>query len=165
MGCFGSKESTKKVNKLETSDEGNERPKKELSLRKQISQKKLAKEPSLAKQSSLRKDSSQQEVGLKSEKPKDETSVVSSIPPTEAKEVEETRKDVNIIINENFDWGDAQDTRTESEMNGEGPRTPTPSPSPSLRKKSPVPQLRGQRRLSEGINSDITFQIILRHIF
>ena len=165
MGCIGSKPSTKKDKDLETSLTGNEKPTKELSLWKQLSQKKeatLTKEPSLAKQPSLRKKepslrkkSSQGE--LKSERSKDETSAPASSHPSVDKEVEE---DVNIIINENFEW-DAQDTRTTSEKERELPRTPTPSPSPSLR-KSPAFQMRG-RRLSEG-NSDIILLLLMRHI-
>ena len=145
MGCIGSK---KKDNDLETPLTGHETPTKQLSLRKQLGQKKeatLTREPSLAKSPSLqKKDPSQGE--LKSDRSKDETSV--------DKEVEvATREDVNIVINENFDWDAlAQDTRTTSEKERELPRTPTPSPSPSLR-KSPGFQMRG-RRLSEG-NFDI----------
>ena len=143
---------------------GNEKPTKELSLWKQLSQKKeatLTKEPSLAKQPSLlkkepslRKKSSQGE--LKSERSKDEKSVPASSHPSVDKEVEVAKDDVNIIINENFEW-DAQDTRTTSEKERELPRTPTPSPSPSLR-KSPAFQMRG-RRLSEG-NFDINLLLL-----
>ena len=157
MGCLGSKHSMKKDNDLETLCAETEKPTRQPSLRKQPSQKKvqtLAKEPSLAKQPSLLKKeaSLQKESGqgeLNTEKSKD------SVPPREDKEVEVMRGDVNIVINENFDW-EALDTRTKSEINGELPRTPTPSPSPSLR-KSPAFQ-RGQRRLSEG-NSVFTFFI------
>ena len=164
MGCIGSKPSTKKDKDLETSLTGNEKPTKELSLWKQLSQKKeatLTKEPSLAKQPSLgkkepslRKKSSQGE--LKSERSKDEKSVPASSHPSVDKEVEVAKDDVNIIINENFEW-DAQDTRTTSEKERELPRTPTPSPSPSLR-KSPAFQMRG-RRLSEG-NFDINLLLL-----
>ena len=162
MGCIGSKPSMKKDNDLETLCSETEKATRQPSLRERLSQKKsptLAKEPSLAKQPSLlekepslRKESSQGE--LKSEKSKHETSAPST-PPTEATEAEVMREDVNIVINENFDW-EAQDTRTKSEKNEELPKTPTPSPSPSLR-KSPAFQ-RGQRRLSEG-NSVFTFLI------
>jgi len=150
MGCIGSKTSLKKDKDVDTPfTTGHETPTKQLSLRKQLSQKReatITKDPSL-----LKKDPSQGE--LKSERSKDETSVDKEV-------VEVTREDVNIIINENFDLNDAQDTRTTSEKERELPRTPTPSPSPSLRKrptpspspslrKSPAFQMRG-RRLSEG---------------
>merc|ERR1712192_58736 len=153
MGCIGSKLSMKKDNDLETPLTGHETPTRQLSLRKQLSQKKevtLTRDPSLKK-----KDPSQGE--FKSDRSKDETSM--------DKEVEVGRgEDVNIVINENFDWDVlAQDTRTTSEKERELPRTPTPSPSPSLRKrptplpspslrKSPAFQMRG-RRLSEGNTS------------